>query len=143
MADLGIIALAIGIITFVVLLPVIRNTVTPLYTLNVAVNDSTVFTDEGAVSHGQTDNYPISGQITQCANDTYVFTVPGQCNVSTAVNGTVQVVDVLSGGSTLNISYLSEDARYLETPTQRSIAGNIFIMVILGLFMMAAFFVKG
>ena len=132
----GLLVMIIGLVSAVIVLPVLFNVVAPTYTLNSAVNDSVVFTDEGAVSHGQTSYYPINGALLQCANDTTVLTA-AQCNVSTASNGTVQAVDILSSGSTLNISYSHEDASYLDTAVERNIAGVVFVMVVLGLFIYA------
>jgi len=138
MVKMGVVSLVIGLVVAVLVLPVLVNVLVPTHTLNVWVNDSITFTDEGEVGHGQTSNYPINGELTQCANNTATFTVPTQCNVSTASNGTVQVIGVQADSSVLNLSYSWEDASYLQTATQRNIAKVVFVMVVLGLFIMSA-----
>ena len=138
MVKIGIIGLVIGLVTAVIVLPVLVNVLTPTHTLNQWVNDSITFTDEGDVGIGQTSDYPINGQLTQCANNTAVFTVPGECNVSTASNGTIQVIGVQADSSTLNLSYAWEDTSYLDTAVERNISKVIFTMVLLGIFIFAA-----
>jgi len=139
----GLLTMIIGLVSAVIVLPVLFNVLAPSYTLNNAVNDSVAIVDVGDVGMGQTSFYPINGQLTQCANNTAVFTIPGQCNVSTAVNGTFQVVGLQAAGSTLNLSYAHEDASYLDTVVERNIAGVIFVMVILGIFIFAASMMMG
>lgn len=138
MVKIGIIGLVLSLVTAVIVLPVLVNVLIPTHTLNQAANESTLFADAGEVGMAQTDFYPINGQLTQCANNTAVFTVPGQCNVSTALNGTIQVIGVQADGSTLNLTYAHEDASYLDTAVQRNIAKAIFVMVVLGIFIFAA-----
>jgi len=130
----GLLTMIIGLVSAVIVLPVLFNVLAPSYTLNSAVNDSVAIVDVGDVGMGQTAFYPINGQLTGCGNATAVYTVPGQCNVSTAANGTVQVGGVVANGATLFISYAHEDASYLDTTVERNIAGVVFVMVVLGLF---------
>ena len=137
MVKMGVVSLVIGLVVAVLVLPVLVNVLVPTHTLNVWVNDSVVFTDEGAVAHGQTSNYPINGELTQCANNTDVLATT-VCNVSTASNGTIQAVDSVVGAVAYNISYSWEDASYLQTATQRNISKVVFVMVVLGLFIMSA-----
>jgi len=136
MVEMGVIASVLGIVVFVILLPVLFSTVAPTYTLNPVVNESVVIT----ANAGQLAHYPVDNTVAPVVwNTTDTFTI------STDYNITLSTGAVVTGGAIettpVLVVYSWQPSGYLTGTTERAIASNIFVLIILGLFVMAAFMV--
>ncbi len=140
----AVITLVIAVAVGIILLPLVNDLTKRTHTLNTVTNESvTMGSAEGPFSFGQVTAAPgsdltvLNGNPTFCGNATVNLGIPGACNTTAAANGTFQVAATHSDAPFV-ISYNWEDPTYLDNATERSIAQNIFIMVVLGMFIIAA-----
>lgn len=124
----GLIAGLVAIVVFVALLPTIKTSMQDADTLTTYTNESIAF-----VAGAGTIAKPEIQSITSIQNESTTLTAVTNYNYTKGTGAIVIGGSGIVTTATFNVTYVSGAPGYLDDSSARSVAGSVFLFVILGL----------